>query len=154
MSAWWAESFKLVLTVLCLWAKHSASLGKDGNRGGSLALAIFSVLCLDIMGGLRLFFGSEVMQRCLQSVWEDSTCYKGGKWIGELETVRSKHRSLCSQRGVSGAFSMHSIGKKIPFPYFFLLNCSRVLPGKDSDLPQWSLRPFDWNNTAAFSRHP
>lgn len=51
MSSWRAGSFKFVLTIVqpssSLWAKHNASLGKDVNQGGGLALAVFSLFYLD-----------------------------------------------------------------------------------------------------------
>lgn len=68
------------------------------------------------------------MQKCLQPGWEESMFYEGGKQIGELKTVRSKHCSLCSQRDISGAFGMHNIGKKNPFSIFFLANLFQSPP--------------------------
>lgn len=85
MSACWAGSFKFVLTILqpslSLWAKHNAHLGKDVNQGGELPLAGFFSFTLSPGNGLSLFFGSQVMQKCLQPGWEGSMYYKGRKLL-------------------------------------------------------------------------
>lgn len=126
MWTWRVGELWLVFSALLrlLWMDRGYSLGHRLCRNAS---SLNGKTACAIKGENRLM-------SCRQSVQSTALCVPGGVSLGH---------SVCT-----------ALAGKIPFPYFFVLTCSRVLPGKDSYLSQWSCCPFNLNNNRGFSRHP
>lgn len=117
--------------ILSPWAKPDASLGKDVNLGVGELWLFFSALLRLLWKDQGYSLGHRLCRSASSLDGKTACAIKGGnKLMSCRQSVQST--ALCVPGGVSLRHSVcTALAGKIPFPYFFLLTCSRVLAGKD-----------------------